>query len=92
MDVIKLDRSFFTNINEADGGLSTDRIVVKNIVNMVNELNMETISEGVETAAQADFLRDINCSMVQGFLFDKPLPRDEFEIRLLNGDFYKNKG
>lgn len=92
VDVIKLDRSFFTNINEADGGLSTDRIVVKNIVNMVNELNMETISEGVETAAQADFLRDINCSMVQGFLFDKPLPRDEFEIRLLNGDFYKNKG
>ncbi|MCI7768076.1 MAG: bifunctional diguanylate cyclase/phosphodiesterase [Oscillospiraceae bacterium] len=91
VDVIKLDKSFFTNINEGDGGVSTDRIVVKNIVNMVNELNMETISEGVETAAQADFLRDINCNMVQGFLFDKPLPRDEFEVRLINGDFYQNR-
>lgn len=92
VDVIKLDKSFFTNINEADGGISTDRIVVKNIVNMVNELNMEAISEGVETKSQADFLRNVNCSMAQGFLFDRPLPKDEFEKRLSDGEFYTDKG
>ena len=92
VDVIKLDKSFFTNINEADGGISTDRIVVKNIVNMVNELNMEAISEGVETKSQADFLRNVNCSMAQGFLFDRPLPKVEFEKRLTDGEFYTDKG
>lgn len=92
VDVIKLDKSFFTNINEADCGASTDRIVVKNIVNMVNELNMEAISEGVETHAQADFLRETHCSMAQGFLFDRPLPKDEFEKRLSDGEFYVHKG
>ncbi|MCI7498885.1 MAG: GGDEF domain-containing phosphodiesterase [Oscillospiraceae bacterium] len=92
VDVIKLDKSFFTNINEADGGISTDRIVIKNIVNMVNELNMEAISEGVETKSQADFLRNVNCSMAQGFLFDRPLPKGEFETRLTDGEFYTDKG
>ncbi|MGN1103197.1 MAG: putative bifunctional diguanylate cyclase/phosphodiesterase [Huintestinicola sp.] len=92
VDIIKLDRSFFTNINESDGGISTDRIVVKNIVNMVNELNMEAISEGVETHAQAEFLREMHCSMAQGFLFDRPLPKEEFEKRLSDGDFYADKG
>ena len=92
VDVIKLDKSFFTNINDADGGISTDRIVVKNIVNMVNELNMEAVSEGVETHAQAEFLRDTHCSMAQGFLFDRPLPKDEFEKRLSDGSFYADKG
>lgn len=92
VDVIKLDKSFFTNINEADGGISTDRIVVKNIVNMVNELNMEAISEGVETRSQADFLRNVHCSMAQGFLFDRPLPKEVFEERLIDGEFYTDKG
>lgn len=92
VDVIKLDKSFFTNINDADGGISTDRIVVKNIVNMVNELNMEAVSEGVETHAQAEFLRKMKCSMAQGFLFDRPLPKDEFEKRLSDESFYADKG
>lgn len=92
VDVIKLDKSFFTNINDADGGISTDRIVVKNIVNMVNELNMEAVSEGVETHAQAEFLRETRCSMAQGFLFDRPLPKDEFEKRLSDEGFYADKG
>ncbi|MGN1416113.1 MAG: EAL domain-containing protein [Oscillospiraceae bacterium] len=92
VDVIKLDKSFFTNINAEDSEASTDRIVVKNIVNMVNELNMEAISEGVETHAQADFLRETHCSMAQGFLFDRPLPKDEFEKRLTDMEFYSDKG
>lgn len=92
VDVIKLDKSFFTNINSDNDETSTDKIVVKNIVSMINELNMEAISEGVETGYQADFLRNIHCKMAQGFLFDRPLPKNEFEKRLADNDFYLNKG
>lgn len=57
-------------------------IVIKNIVHIVNELDMEVIAEGVETPDQAGFLRKIHCCMAQGYLFDKPLPHDDFEKRL----------
>lgn len=91
VDIIKLDKTFFTNINESMPDSSTDKVLVKNIVNMVNELNMEALSEGVETSYQADFLRNIKCSIAQGFLFDKPLAKEEFEKRLLDDSNYKNR-
>lgn len=79
-DIVKLDKSFLDNIIKS--GSKTDEIVVRNIVRMVKELNMKAIAEGVETAEQARFLKDIDCSMVQGYLYDKPLPVDEFVKRL----------
>lgn len=85
VDVIKLDKSFLNNVENHN---RTDEIVIKNIVNMVNELNMEVIAEGVETPFQAEFLRNVNCCMAQGFLFDRPLPHDEFEKRLSNRHTY----
>ncbi len=86
VDIIKLDRSFLQNIENQS---ACDRIVVKNIVNMVNELDMSVIAEGVETENQVDFLQNVNCSMAQGYLFDKPLPCEEFEQRLSSCRFYK---
>ncbi len=79
-DIVKLDKSFLDNIIRENS--KTDEIVVRNIVRMIKELDMKTIAEGVETAEQARFLKDINCTMVQGYLFDKPLPEAEFETRL----------
>ena len=63
-------------------------IVIKNIINMVNELDMQVIAEGVETSGQAEFLRNANCAMAQGYLFDRPLPCEEFEQRLTVGREY----
>lgn len=79
VDIIKLDKSFLQNIEKRN---KQDEIVIKNIVNMVKELDMEVIAEGVETFDQADFLRNINCCMAQGFLYDRPLPQKEFQKRL----------
>ena len=79
-DIVKLDKSFLDNIVRNNS--KTDEIVVRNIVRMIRELDMKTIAEGVETAEQAAFLKDINCTLVQGYLFDKPLPEQEFETRL----------
>ena len=55
---------------------------------LAQSLDLEIISEGVETTQQADFLKSIHCNMAQGFLFDKPLPHDEFENRLLGSRQY----
>jgi len=43
---------------------------------------MSVITEGVENWEQVEFLKSVNINMVQGFLFDKPLPKEDFEQRL----------
>ena len=52
---------------------------------MVKKLGKETIAEGVETEQQLDYLREVGCDAVQGFVFDKPMPAAEFEKRLAVG-------
>lgn len=84
VDEVKLDRTFSKRLD--DEGEKT-KILIHNIVNMVHDLGFKVIAEGVETVEQADFLRSIGCSIVQGYLFDRPLPLDEFEQRL--ADDYK---
>ncbi len=88
MDVIKLDKSFVDKIALTDADSASDRIVIQNIVHMVRDLQLEIISEGVETKEQAEFLRKIQCHMAQGFLYDRPLPHDEFEKRLMGNRIY----
>lgn len=80
-DIVKLDKSFFDNIIKS--GSKTDEIVVRNMLKMISELDMDAIAEGVETVEQARFLKELKCTMVQGFLFDRPLPVEEFEKRLV---------
>ena len=89
MDIIKLDKSFLDHIALPDENCRPDEIVIENIVRMAQSLELEIISEGVERKEQADFLRQIHCNMAQGFLFDKPLPHDEFESRLNGKRFYE---
>jgi diguanylate cyclase (GGDEF)-like protein len=78
-NIIKLDKSLLENMDKNN---EQDKIVLKNMVNMMQELDKEVIAEGVETKSQLEFLKGINCPMVQGFFYDKPLPRSEFEMRL----------
>ncbi len=79
-DVLKLDKSFI------DGHTDTkrDSVVVSNVAKMASELDMSVITEGVERWDQVEFLKSVNINMVQGFLFDRPLPREDFEQRLKN--------
>ena len=79
-DVLKLDKSFI----DGHTGTARDSVVVSNVAKMASELNMSVITEGVERWDQVEFLESVNINMVQGFLFDKPLPKDAFEERLRN--------
>lgn len=74
VDTIKLDRSFFK-----DKTAKRSEWVVETIVNLSKKLNIQTVAEGIEFDSQLDFLRGIKCDMVQGYIYSKPLPVDEFE-------------
>jgi EAL domain-containing protein (putative c-di-GMP-specific phosphodiesterase class I) len=54
------------------------------VISLGHSLRLKVVAEGVETAAQLDFLRDHGCDEVQGYFFSKPVPPEEFE-RLLVG-------
>ena len=77
-DVLKLDKSFI----DGHTGTKRDSVVVSNVAKMANELDMSVITEGVEKWEQVEFLRSVNIDMVQGYLFDRPLPKEAFEQRL----------
>ena len=81
VDVLKLDRTFMSSMEE------TDRIVLSNIVRMATDLHMDVVAEGVENWQQVDYLKQIACNVVQGFLFDKPLPKTVFEEKLKVGKY-----
>ena len=79
-DVLKLDKEFFGR-----GELQKEeQIIVSSIVNMAKQLDMKVLSEGVETKDQVDFLKGIACDMAQGYLFAKPMPKDNFEVIMAN--------
>lgn len=85
VDVVKIDKSFLDSLSDSK---VKSRILLKNIVDMIHDMEYKVIAEGVETKEQADFLKEIGCTMAQGYLFDKPLPEYEFEKRLVNGISY----
>ena len=86
VDTIKLDKTLLEKITESDA--AADQSVVKNIISMVNELDMKVVAEGVETDAQREFLKKVNCQVAQGYLFDKPMPKEKFEFRLIGERLY----
>lgn len=82
-DVLKLDKSLIKTIVENNRA----RIVIANVINMANALNMSIIAEGVETKEELMTLKNLNCNVIQGFIFDKPLSVEEFEQRLINKQY-----
>ena len=85
MDVLKLDKTFLNSLEE------NDRIVLSNIIRMASELHMGVVAEGVENWNQLDYLKQMSCNVVQGFLFDRPLPKPEFEEKLRAGKYAVEK-
>ncbi len=69
-DVIKIDRSFVVGLTRDED----DDAIAAAIIAMARKLNLVVVAEGVETEAQAGFLRSQGCDELQGFLFHRPLP------------------
>ncbi len=75
MNELKIDRAFVADVQRGgrDGALAAA------IIALGSELGLKVVAEGVETAAQSEFLLARGCVLQQGFLFSRPLPRDAFE-------------
>jgi EAL domain-containing protein (putative c-di-GMP-specific phosphodiesterase class I) len=74
MDVIKIDKEFVRGLP-----LNIENAAITNaIVSLAHSLNLTVVAEGVENEAEAEFLRDLRCRIVQGFLHARPMPPEKF--------------
>ncbi len=74
IDVLKVDKSF---VSHGVDDVANDG-VTKAIISIGQSLGMRTVAEGVETAEQLERLRELGCSLGQGYLFSRPISRDDF--------------
>jgi diguanylate cyclase len=79
---LKIDRGFVNDLTP-DG---EDAAIIAAIVALGRTLNLEIVAEGVETAAQREFLTSIGCNSLQGFLLGRPMPPDEFIAAIEKGE------
>ncbi len=78
MDRLKIDGSFIKHIQTS----SDDEVIIRAVIAMAKNLDLEVLAEGVETENQLKFLKDHECGDVQGFYFSKPLSTKEIESYL----------
>ena len=76
LNQLKIDQSFVRRI----GLRHTDELIVKTIIGMAGDMNLEVIAEGVETEDQYTFLKDAGCQFFQGYLFGQPVPAARLAI------------
>jgi diguanylate cyclase (GGDEF)-like protein len=81
-DKIKIDRSF---VSGASDPASRNAALIRAMVGLASDLKMQTTAEGVETAEELQLVRDLGCSLVQGYLFGKPAPPEEALALALKG-------
>ncbi len=78
-DTMKIDRSMVNNLEDND----ISRKVLKHVVLMCRDLGIQCVAEGVENERQAEILKELECTMAQGYLYDKPLPVEEFNSKYM---------
>ncbi|HEY0034849.1 MAG TPA: EAL domain-containing protein, partial [Devosia sp.] len=81
-DKIKIDQSF---VRGAINSGSRNAAIIKAIVTLADTLGMETTAEGVEQQDEIEFIRDLGCSHIQGYVYGKPMPFED-AVRLLDVD------
>jgi EAL domain-containing protein (putative c-di-GMP-specific phosphodiesterase class I) len=79
INTIKIDRSFVRDVPEDD----EDAEIVKAILAMARSLNIDVVAEGVENSQQELFLRDAGCKLLQGYLYGRPTPAQDFSEKFL---------
>ena len=75
VDVLKIDMQF---LRDSERNLKAG-LIIKNIIRMSDDLGIDTLTEGVETAAQFEKLYAMGCKLYQGYYFSKPVPVEDFE-------------
>ncbi|MCR5491313.1 MAG: bifunctional diguanylate cyclase/phosphodiesterase [Bacilli bacterium] len=79
-DVLKIDMKFLVDFENNEKSKS----LIESIINMAEHIGMLTLCEGVESKVEADFLSKIGCGRLQGYLYGKPLPKEELTHKFFN--------
>lgn len=74
VDIIKLDREFFQKLSS-----DREKIIIANVIHMARQLDIQVISEGIETEEHEEFLKEIGCKLAQGYRYGKPAPMETYE-------------
>ncbi len=74
VDKVKVDRTFVKDLEES----AKDRIIVKALYTLANEMNLSIVAEGVETKPQLDIVQEQGIKLIQGYYFSQPLPETSF--------------
>lgn len=80
-DVLKIDMGFLKHTENRE---ERSKTILGMIISLAKSLDMEVITEGVETKEQVDFLTEFGCDIFQGYYFAKPMPIEEFEEKYLS--------
>lgn len=80
IDKLKIDQSFVRDLDSD----KDSRDIIRCIISLAKSLNLEVIAEGIETAENERFLKELGCDEGQGFLYSKPISAGEFEHKFLN--------
>jgi len=81
VDLLKIDRSFITNVIERHD----DAVITRAVINLAHNLGIEVVAEGVETAEQLRFLKIHRCDVIQGYFISRPVPAEDLEKALSSG-------
>lgn len=88
IDTLKIDKSFIDDItNNLEAKDITD-----GIIQLAHKIKLEVVAEGVEDIEQLELLKQMNCNIIQGYYYCKPLPINELDKVLQNGNFIKCDG
>lgn len=77
---IKIDKSFINKIGTSE----KEYIIIKNIIKLAQELDLEVVAEGVEKKEQLDCLKSMKCSKIQGYIFGRPVETNKIQTYLKN--------
>lgn len=80
MDVLKIDQKFVRGLVQQEN--RTDVAIIESVVDMCDKLSIQTVAEGIETEEIQDVIREIGVSYLQGYLYSRPVPEEEFEKML----------
>lgn len=82
-DMMKIDMKFLSKFSDNQ----KTRPILSTIVELAGKIGMQTLTEGVESPEAYEFLRSIGCQRLQGYLFGKPMPKDEFLQKMVSGEY-----
>lgn len=84
VDLLKIDRSFITNVTQRHD----DAVITRAVINLAHNLGIQVVAEGVETEAQLNFLKAHRCNLAQGYLISRPVPPKDLARALAEGTLF----